>query len=96
MVMLLDSTVSVTTRRSVNAPSASDAAIALVSRDDASGAGRPSKPAGPPFHGLNPSGHERITRDIRANLPAVTGNIAAPPPCENGGNTATTGVLPAI
>ncbi len=33
--------------------------------------------AGPPSHGLNPSGRERITRDIRANLPVLTGNIAA-------------------
>ncbi len=47
MVMLLDSTVTATTRHSVSAPSASDAAIALVSRDDATGAGRLWKPAVP-------------------------------------------------
>ena len=46
-VILLESTVSVTTRHSVSAPIASEAAIAWVNRDDATGAGRPWKPAVP-------------------------------------------------
>ncbi|KWV52568.1 hypothetical protein AS156_10245 [Bradyrhizobium macuxiense] len=47
MVTLLDSSVIMTTRQSVNAPIASDAAIAFVSREDATGAGRLWKPAVP-------------------------------------------------
>ena len=47
MVTLLESTVSVTTRQSDNAPTASEAAMALVNQEDATGAGRPSKPAVP-------------------------------------------------
>jgi hypothetical protein len=47
MVILLESTVSVTTRQSDNAPTASEAAMALVNQEDATGAGRPSKPAVP-------------------------------------------------
>jgi hypothetical protein len=47
MAILLDSTVSITTTQSVNAPIASDAAIAFVSREDATGAGRSWKPAVP-------------------------------------------------
>ncbi|WP_407166989.1 hypothetical protein [Bradyrhizobium sp. ORS 111] len=47
MVTLLDSTVIVTTRQSVSAQIASEAAIALVSRGDATGAGQLWKPAVP-------------------------------------------------
>ncbi|WGR95267.1 MULTISPECIES: hypothetical protein [unclassified Bradyrhizobium] len=47
MVTLLDSTVIVTTRQSVSAQIASDAAIAFVSREDATGAGQLWKPAVP-------------------------------------------------
>jgi hypothetical protein len=44
---LIDSTVSVTTRHSESAPIASVAAMALVSREEATGAGRPTKPTAP-------------------------------------------------
>src|SRR6476659_5005675 len=48
MVTLIESTVSVTIRHSDSAPIASEAATVSVSRDEATGAGRPSKPAPPP------------------------------------------------
>jgi hypothetical protein len=44
---LIDSTVSVTARHSETAPIASVAAMALVSRDEATGAGRLTKPTVP-------------------------------------------------
>jgi hypothetical protein len=44
---LIESTVSVTTRHSENAPIASVAAIALVNREEATGAGRLTKPTVP-------------------------------------------------
>jgi hypothetical protein len=44
---LIDSTVSVTTRHSDSAPIASVAAMALVSREEATGAGRLPKPTVP-------------------------------------------------
>jgi hypothetical protein len=47
MVTLIESTVSVTTRHSDSAPIASEAAMALVSREEATGAGRLMKPAVP-------------------------------------------------
>jgi hypothetical protein len=47
MVTLIESTVSATIRHSDNAPIASEAATVSVSRDEATGAGRPSKPALP-------------------------------------------------
>src|SRR5258708_34335134 len=47
MVTLIESTVSVTIRHSDSAPIASEAATVWVSRDDATGAERPSKPAPP-------------------------------------------------
>ena len=47
MVTLIESTVSVTTRHSDSAPIASEAAMALVSRDEATGARRLTKPAEP-------------------------------------------------
>jgi len=46
MVTLIDSTVSETIRHNDSTPIASEAAMALVSRDEATGAGRP-KPALP-------------------------------------------------
>src|SRR6266850_2680405 len=48
MVTLIESTVSVTIRHSDSAPIASEAATVWVSRDDATGAERLSKPAPPP------------------------------------------------
>jgi hypothetical protein len=45
--ILIDSTVSVTTRHSESAPIASVAAMALVNREEATGAGRLTKPAVP-------------------------------------------------
>jgi hypothetical protein len=47
MVTLIESAVSVTTRHSDNAPIAREVAMALVSREDATGAGRLPKPAVP-------------------------------------------------
>jgi hypothetical protein len=47
MLTLIESTVSVTTKHSDSAPIASEAAMALVSREEATGAGRLSKPAVP-------------------------------------------------
>ena len=47
MLTLIESTVRETIRHSDNAPIASEAATAPVSRDEATGAGRPSKPAAP-------------------------------------------------
>src|SRR3979490_2281571 len=45
MVTLIDSTVSATIRHSESEPIASEAATALVNRDEATGAAWPSKPA---------------------------------------------------
>lgn len=47
MVTLIESTVRVTIRHSDNAPIASEAATAWVSRDEAAGAAWPLKPAAP-------------------------------------------------
>ena len=47
MDTLIESTVNVTTRQSDSAPIASEAAMALVSREDATGTGRLMKPAVP-------------------------------------------------
>jgi hypothetical protein len=47
MVTLIESTVSAITRHSDNAPIASEAAMALVNREEATGTGRVSKPAVP-------------------------------------------------
>ena len=47
MVTLIESTVSATTRHSDNAPIASEAAMALVNREEATGTERVSKPAVP-------------------------------------------------
>jgi hypothetical protein len=67
MDTLIESTVSVTTRHSDSEPIASEAAMALVSREDATGAGRLMKPAGPGdrIMVLNPSRRGRIIRDVR-------------------------------
>jgi hypothetical protein len=46
-VTLIDSTVSVTTRHTDNAPIASEVAMASVTREEATGAGRLPKPAVP-------------------------------------------------
>ena len=47
MLTLIESTVRETIRHSDNAPIASEAATAPVSRDEATGAERPLKPAAP-------------------------------------------------
>ena len=47
MLTPIESTVRVTIRHSDNAPIASEAATAWVSRDEATGAAPPSKPAAP-------------------------------------------------
>jgi hypothetical protein len=47
MVILIESAVSVTTRHSDNAPIAREVAMALASREEATGAGRLPKPAVP-------------------------------------------------
>ena len=79
MVTLIDSTVSVTIRHSDSAPIASEAAMALVSRDETTGAGR-SKPALADdrimVEILNNAGESPAT--IRS-LTGTAGKIAAPP-----------------
>jgi hypothetical protein len=67
MVALIESTVSATSKHSDSAQIASVAAMALVSREEATGAGRLPKPAvpGDGIIGLNPSRRGRITRDVR-------------------------------
>ncbi len=78
MASLIDSTVSETIRHSDNEPIASEAATALVNRDEATGAAWPSKPAraGRPYHG-------RKSFQSRANHPrnpffaGIAGNIWA-------------------
>jgi len=78
MVTLIESTVRVTTRQSDSVPIASVAAMALASRDDATGQnGRQNCGAGRPGHGRNPSKCGRITHGIGINLAIVAGNIAA-------------------
>jgi hypothetical protein len=77
---LIDSTVSVATRHSDSAPIASVAAMALVSREEATGAGRLSKPAVPGDRIM-----VRILQDAdessatSANFAESAGNIAAVP-----------------
>ena len=65
MLTLIESTVSVTTRHSDSAPIASEAAMALVKREEATGAGRLPKPAMPADRIMvqDPSRRGRITRD---------------------------------
>jgi hypothetical protein len=64
-VALIDSTVSMTMRQSDSVPIASDVAMALVSRADATGAGRLTKPTvpGDRIMLLNPSRRGRITSE---------------------------------
>lgn len=65
MVTLIDSNVSETIRHSESAPIASEAATALVTRDEATGAERP-KPALPADRVMAeiPLTRGRITRDV--------------------------------
>lgn len=73
----IDSTVSVTAKHSDKAPIASVAAIALVNREDATGAGRPEKPTVP---------DDRIMVQFLQDAgesPAMSGNFA-----ESAGNIA--------
>jgi hypothetical protein len=64
METLIESTVRVTITHSDSAPIASEAATALVNRDEATGAGRPWKPAAPGDRNMAeiPSRRGRITR----------------------------------
>lgn len=64
METLIESTVRLTIRHSDIAPIASEAATAWVSRDEATGAELPSKPAAPDDRIMaeNPRMHGRITR----------------------------------
>jgi hypothetical protein len=78
MLTLIESTVRVTIRHNDSAPSASEAATASASRDEATGADELLKPAAP---------DDRIMAEILQcagespvafrNYPAITGNIAA-------------------
>src|ERR1019366_8218710 len=63
METLIESAVRVTITHSDSKPIASEAATASVSRDEATGAGRPLKPAAPDdlIMGRNPSMRGRIT-----------------------------------
>jgi hypothetical protein len=67
MDILIESTVNVTARHSDSAPIANEAAMALVSREDATGTGRLMKPAVPGDRIMvpNPSRRGRIIRVIR-------------------------------
>ncbi len=75
---LIDSTVNATAKHSDNAPIASVAAIALVSREDATGARRPEKPAVPDdrimVQFLRDTGESPA---ISCNFAESVGNIAA-------------------
>jgi hypothetical protein len=79
MVTLIESTVSVTIRHSDSAPTARVAATVWVSRDEATGAERPSKPAPPGdrimAEILHCAGESPATFQVIAT--GVTGNIAA-------------------
>jgi len=79
MVTLIDNTVSVTTRHSESVPIASEVAMALANREEATGAGWFVKPTVPGNRIML-----RILEDARANHPAISvnfttmaGNIAA-------------------
>jgi hypothetical protein len=94
MVALIDNTVSVTTRQSDNVPTASDVAMALVNREEATGAGRLAKPTmpGDRIMVLNPSRRGRITPRISLSGPATLRRIST----ENGGITAKVNFMPAV
>ena len=89
MVTSVESTVRATIRHNDSAPIASEAATARVSRDEATGAAQPSKPAAP---------GDRIITEILdcagespatpSNLATIAGNIAAalPQKWRNGGD----------
>jgi hypothetical protein len=82
METLIESTVRETIRHSDNAPIASEAATALVSRDEATGAERPLKPAAPGDRIMvrNPSLRGRISPQQRENFAGIADNIAAAGP----------------
>src|ERR1700716_4172201 len=96
MLTLIDSTVSVTIRHSDSEPIASEAATALVNRDEATGAAWPSKPAarGDRIMAGNPWRHERITRGTRflQESRAIFGRNRL----KNGKITAAKAVMPAV
>ena len=97
MVTLIESTVSVTIRHSDSAPIASEAATVSVSRDEATGAERPSKPA-PPC--------DRVMVEIlhcAGESPATSGDCnrhhrqhCGGTPSKSGEMTAIRAVMPAI
>src|SRR5438876_3783478 len=97
MVTLIETTVSVTIRHSDSAPIASEAATVSVSRDEATGAERPSKPAPP---------GDRIMAEIlhcAGESPATSGDCnrrhrqyCGGAPSENGEIAARRAVMPAI
>jgi len=94
MVALIDNTVSVTTRQSDNVPTASDVAMALVNREEATGAGRLAKPTmpGDRIMVLDPSNRGRITPRISLSGPATLRRK----PDENGEITAMVNFMPAV
>jgi hypothetical protein len=71
MVTLIDKTVSVTTRHSDKVPIASDVAMALANRGEATGAGWLAKPTVPGnrIMGPNPSRRGRITPRFPSTSP---------------------------
>src|SRR5713226_10491771 len=97
MVTLIESTVRATLRHSDSAPIASEAATVLISRDEATGAERPSKPKAPGDRFmaeiLRCAGESPATPVIATG---ITGNIGAAPRPENGEMTARRAVMPAI
>ena len=85
MVTLIDSTVSVTIRHSDNAPIASETATAWVNREEATGAGRLSKPAaGRPNHGPNPSRRGANHPRLRARSQPPPAILRRRPAAKNG------------
>src|SRR6476659_7171242 len=98
MVTLIESTVSVTIRHSDSAPIASEAATVWVSRDDATGAERLSKPAPPPC--------DRVMAEIlrcAGESPATSGDCnrhhrqyCGGAPSKSGEMTAVGTVMPAF
>ena len=78
MVTLIDNTVSVTTRQSDSVPIASEVAMALASREEATGAGWFAKPTVPGNRIMlwilqDAANHPAIS----ANFTTMAGNIAA-------------------
>ena len=97
MLTLIESTVRATIRHSDSEPIASEAATASISRDEATGAERPLKPAAPGDRVMagNPSRRGRITPqypEISQGSPAILRRQGP----ENGKMTAIEAVMPVI